>query len=128
MPARGETAASVPTINAVQRSVAMAGIASRIRCIGRQQKVRSQPADSADKPPLECAKRRHGRPSAAVPDARNADATHRVWREICWRGRRSGMAKVQVGLVGCGFAAELHMHAYGRVYGVDAEVTAVAAR
>ena len=38
------------------------------------------------------------------------------------------MAKVRVGLVGCGFAAELHMHGYRRVYGVDAEVTAVAAR
>ena len=38
------------------------------------------------------------------------------------------MAKLRVGLVGCGFAAELHMHAYKRVYGVDAAVTAVAAR
>jgi predicted dehydrogenase len=38
------------------------------------------------------------------------------------------MAKVRVGLVGCGFAAELHMHAYERVYGIDAQVTAVAAR
>ena len=38
------------------------------------------------------------------------------------------MANVRVGLVGCGFAAELHMHAYKRVYGVDAAVTAVAAR
>jgi predicted dehydrogenase len=38
------------------------------------------------------------------------------------------MAKVRVGLVGCGFVAELHMYAYKRVYGVDAEVTAVAAR
>jgi len=38
------------------------------------------------------------------------------------------MAKVRVGLVGCGFVAELHMCAYKRVYGVDAEVTAVAAR
>ena len=38
------------------------------------------------------------------------------------------MAKVNVGLVGCGFVAELHMYAYQRVYGVDAEVTAVAAR
>jgi predicted dehydrogenase len=38
------------------------------------------------------------------------------------------MAKVRVGLVGCGFAAELHMYAYQRVYGVDAQVTAVAAR
>src|SRR6202162_2342688 len=38
------------------------------------------------------------------------------------------MAKIRVGLIGCGFAAELHMHAYRRVYGVDAEVTAVAAR
>src|SRR5262249_17760761 len=37
------------------------------------------------------------------------------------------MAKVRVGLVGCGFVAELHMYAYKRVYGVDAEVTAVAA-
>ncbi len=38
------------------------------------------------------------------------------------------MAKVRVGLVGCGFAAELHMYAYKRVYGVDAAVTAVAGR
>src|SRR5271155_3613321 len=38
------------------------------------------------------------------------------------------MAKVRVGLVGCGFVAELHMYAYKRVYGVEAEVTAVAAR
>src|SRR5579864_4231115 len=38
------------------------------------------------------------------------------------------MKKVRVGLIGCGFVAELHMHAYRRVYGVDAEVVAVAAR
>src|SRR5260370_14123403 len=38
------------------------------------------------------------------------------------------MAKVRVGLVGCGFVAELHMHAYRRIYGLDADVTAVAAR
>lgn len=38
------------------------------------------------------------------------------------------MAKVSVGLVGCGFVAELHMYAYKRVYGVDTEVRAVAAR
>jgi predicted dehydrogenase len=38
------------------------------------------------------------------------------------------MAKVRVGLIGSGFAAELHMHAYKRVYGVDAAATAVAAR
>jgi predicted dehydrogenase len=38
------------------------------------------------------------------------------------------MAKVRIALVGCGFVAELHMYAYRRVYGVDAEVTAVAAR
>src|SRR3984893_5098553 len=38
------------------------------------------------------------------------------------------MAKVRVGLVGCGFVAELHMHAYRRGYGLAAEVTAVAAR
>src|ERR1700694_4062410 len=38
------------------------------------------------------------------------------------------MAKIGVVLIGCGFAAELHMHAYRRVYGVEAEVTAVAAR
>src|SRR5882724_2417213 len=38
------------------------------------------------------------------------------------------MAKVRVGLVGCGFVAELHMYAYRRVYGVDAQVAAVAAR
>jgi predicted dehydrogenase len=38
------------------------------------------------------------------------------------------MPKVRVGLVGCGFVAELHMYAYNRVYGVEAEVSAVAAR
>jgi predicted dehydrogenase len=38
------------------------------------------------------------------------------------------MPTVRVGLVGCGFAAELHMYAYKRVYGVDARVIAVAAR
>src|SRR5262245_34292266 len=38
------------------------------------------------------------------------------------------MATVKVGLVGCGFVAHLHMYAYRRVYGVEAEVKAVAAR
>ena len=38
------------------------------------------------------------------------------------------MRKIRIGLVGCGFVAELHMHAYRRVYGIDAEVVAVAAR
>ena len=38
------------------------------------------------------------------------------------------MAKVRVGLVGCGFVSHLHMYAYQRVYGIDAEVRAVAAR
>src|ERR1700758_1763352 len=38
------------------------------------------------------------------------------------------MPKVTVGLVGCGFVAELHVYAYKRVYGIDVEVTAVAAR
>ena len=38
------------------------------------------------------------------------------------------MPKVTIGLVGCGFVAELHMYAYERVYGIDAEVIAVAAR
>jgi len=38
------------------------------------------------------------------------------------------MAKIRVGLVGCGFVSELHMHAYRRVYGVEVEVRAVAAR
>jgi predicted dehydrogenase len=36
--------------------------------------------------------------------------------------------KVRVGLIGSGFIAELHMHAYKRVYGVEVEVVAVAAR
>ena len=38
------------------------------------------------------------------------------------------MAKINVGLIGAGFVAELHMYAFKRVYGVDAQVTAVAAR
>jgi predicted dehydrogenase len=38
------------------------------------------------------------------------------------------MPKVKVGLVGCGFVSELHMYAYRRVYGLEAEVKAVAAR
>ncbi len=40
----------------------------------------------------------------------------------------STMPKVRVGLVGCGFVAHLHMYAYKRVYGLDTEVRAVAAR
>src|SRR5215472_10282770 len=47
------------------------------------------------------------------------------------RQRRRGtfaMAKIRIGLAGCGFVSELHMHAYRRVYGVDVEVKAVAAR
>src|SRR5882757_2354859 len=38
------------------------------------------------------------------------------------------MTKIRIGLAGCGFVSELHMHAYKRVYGVDVEVKAVAAR
>ncbi len=38
------------------------------------------------------------------------------------------MKTVTVGLVGSGFVAELHMHAYRRVYGVDARVAIVCAR
>src|SRR5437868_2158002 len=38
------------------------------------------------------------------------------------------MAKIRVGLVGSGFVSELHMYAYKRVYGVDAEVVAVVSR
>ncbi|WGS21156.1 Gfo/Idh/MocA family oxidoreductase [Bradyrhizobium sp. ISRA463] len=38
------------------------------------------------------------------------------------------MAKIRIGLTGCGFVSELHMVAYRRVYGVDVEVRAVAAR
>src|SRR3984893_2390953 len=38
------------------------------------------------------------------------------------------MAKIRIGLVGCGFVSELHMYAYRRVYGIDVEVKAVAAR
>jgi len=38
------------------------------------------------------------------------------------------MSKIRVGLVGSGFVAELHMYAYKRVYGVDAEVAAVMSR
>jgi len=38
------------------------------------------------------------------------------------------MRKIKVGLLGSGFVAELHMHAYRRVYGVDVEVAAVVSR
>lgn len=38
------------------------------------------------------------------------------------------MAKIRVGLVGCGFVSELHMYAFRRVYGVDVEIAAIAAR
>lgn len=38
------------------------------------------------------------------------------------------MTGIRVGLVGCGFVSELHMYAFRRVYGVDVEVAAVAAR
>jgi hypothetical protein len=29
------------------------------------------------------------------------------------------MTKIRIGLAGCGFVSELHMHAYRRVYGVN---------
>jgi predicted dehydrogenase len=38
------------------------------------------------------------------------------------------MKTIRVGLIGSGFVSELHMYAYKRVYGVDAQVVAVAAR
>jgi predicted dehydrogenase len=38
------------------------------------------------------------------------------------------VTKIRVGLVGCGFVAELHMYALRRVFGIDVEVGAVAAR
>jgi predicted dehydrogenase len=38
------------------------------------------------------------------------------------------MAQIRVGLVGCGFVAELHMYAYKHVHGTDVKVSAVAAR
>jgi predicted dehydrogenase len=38
------------------------------------------------------------------------------------------MTRVRVGLIGCGFAAELHMQAYRRVYGLTVEVAAICAR
>jgi len=38
------------------------------------------------------------------------------------------MTGVKIGLIGCGFIPELHMRAYRRVYGVNVEVVAVAAR
>jgi predicted dehydrogenase len=36
--------------------------------------------------------------------------------------------KVRVGLIGSGFVAELHMHAYRRVYGVEVDVASVVSR
>src|SRR2546430_17051932 len=38
------------------------------------------------------------------------------------------LTKIRIGLAGCGFVSELHMYAFRRVYGVDVEVAAVAAR
>jgi predicted dehydrogenase len=38
------------------------------------------------------------------------------------------MAKIRVGLIGSGFVAELHMYAFKRAYGVEAEVAAVVSR
>src|ERR1700716_506658 len=38
------------------------------------------------------------------------------------------MTKIRIGLAGCGFVSDLHMHAYRRVYGVDVDVKAVVAR
>ncbi|MGY3485816.1 putative dehydrogenase [Bradyrhizobium sp. USDA 4011] len=38
------------------------------------------------------------------------------------------MKKIRIGLAGCGFVSELHMVAYRRVYGVNVEVRAAAAR
>jgi len=60
-----------------------------------------------------------------LPQGRGGSKSQELGRGL---GGARRMAKVRVGLIGCGFAAELHMHGYRRVYGVDARVTAVAAR
>src|SRR6516164_8689993 len=59
--------------------------------------------------------------SALLPIHAPVMMSFRAWEGVA-------MPKVMVGLVGCGFVAELHMYAYNRVYGIDADVTAVAAR
>jgi predicted dehydrogenase len=38
------------------------------------------------------------------------------------------MKQISVGIIGTGFIAELHMHAYRRVFGLDARVRAVVSR
>ena len=38
------------------------------------------------------------------------------------------MKQISVGIIGSGFIAELHMHAYRRVFGLDARVRAVVSR
>jgi predicted dehydrogenase len=52
----------------------------------------------------------------------------RVLKLIPHRGRIHSMKKISVGIVGSGFVAELHMHAYRRVFGLDVTVSAVASR
>src|SRR5262245_14985959 len=89
MPGRGETAASAPTINALQRLVATAGTASRIRCIGREQKVPSHPTDPADDPPRNVCEARaagdhlHHRPikigEKKAPPARSLLSRRLLW-------------------------------------------------
>src|SRR5262252_7153170 len=65
--------------------------------------------------------------SCRILEKRASAQTRASYDELrAWEG--IAMPKVMVGLVGCGFVAELHMYAYKRVYGIDAEVTAVAAR
>jgi predicted dehydrogenase len=44
------------------------------------------------------------------------------------RFRNIAMKTIRMGLIGSGFVAELHMYAYKRVYGVDAQVAAVVSR
>src|SRR5437763_327821 len=65
----------------------------------------------------------HGRWS--IVPARNEVRSGRLLK---FHERSALMARVRVGLVGCGFVAELHMYAYRRVHGVEAQVSAVAAR
>src|SRR5690349_20434024 len=66
--------------------------------------------------------------SAGGRDIASVDRAVQDRETIAALGRASQMAKIRVGLAGCGFVSELHMYAYRRVYGLDVEVKAVAAR
>jgi ornithine cyclodeaminase/alanine dehydrogenase-like protein (mu-crystallin family) len=62
--------------------------------------------------------------------SRRTNRQYRIWSGSARKNleKTEPMKQISVGIIGSGFIAELHMHAYRRVFGLDATVRAVVSR